>query len=74
MAGFLHATCTLCQTPIYWGETLVSILRNVERLEESDSMIHTEDSDQLASLCAKCGARFPADSIQIHFKGIDRTV
>jgi hypothetical protein len=64
----LHAVCAVCGSPIYWGETAVSVLRNVERLDESDNMIHTEDSVALGHLCSEYGQRFPENAIRIVFE------
>ena len=56
-----------CATqPFFGGETVISILRNVERLG-SDNLIHTADSVVLASLCATCGRQLPEAAIRVEF-------
>jgi hypothetical protein len=67
----LHAECSICHAPIRWGETVISILRNVERLDTADKMIHTEDSVVLASLCSTCGRQLPAEAIRVTFVAQD---
>ena len=63
-----HAICEVCSKETYWGETVVSILRNVEQLDAQEDIVRTSDSALLATLCASCGSRFPELKIKVVFK------
>jgi len=56
------AECLLCDRPIYYGNAMVSINRNVEQMNQTeeypDGEVTVIDSDLLLALCASCGNRF----------------
>lgn len=60
--------CDLCEKPIYYGNAMVSVNRNIEQVDRTeeypDGEVTVIDSDQLLTLCASCGNRFSTEYLR----------
>lgn len=54
-------TCSRCDAPIEYGNPRVSINRNIEQVERG--VIEVIDSQQLLTLCGRCGNRLDSATI-----------
>ncbi len=63
----VFVTCDRCEKEINYGITYFSIVRNIEYAEHviatGKDEVETIDSQQLITLCNKCGSRFSFDAI-----------
>jgi hypothetical protein len=64
----VYAPCDICKQVIHVGEPYVSIIRNLEVMDDQ-GVVTVQDSVQLATLCSSCGARNPEGAIGLNFVG-----
>ena len=63
----VYAECDWCGEPIYFGNAVVSVNKNIEQVSDSpegeNSVITVIRSDGLLNLCAACGNRLDEDKL-----------
>jgi len=66
--------CDKCGKPIMLGNAYVSITRNIEQAEydliSDEEEIQVIDSEQIITLCGKCGNAFDTDKLERIIKNI----
>lgn len=63
-----YATCVWCDKPISYGNTAVTINRNIEQMdrtdEHPDGVVTVIQSDVVTTLCGNCGNRLDIDALR----------